>query len=151
MWASTDVWLHGVYFRRVFFQIKGWTLERWCLRVQARVCRCYSDGICSIFFYSLWTFLRRLGYLLYYVSSWFPPNFRVEREHQRPSLPPSFSSLSASLSPCCFPKDFHAAKYFSDEHFDYEMLADLYPSDFVHLKHCSSRKCELACLFLITS
>lgn len=136
--------LGGFFF---FFLIKGWTLES-CPRVQARVC---TDGICSIFFFSLWTFLRRLGYLLYCASSWFPPNARGERQHQRPSLPPSSSSLSASLSPCCFPKDLRGAKYFSDEYFVYEMLADLYPFDFVHLKRCGSRKCELACLFLIIS
>lgn len=62
------------------------------------------------------TFLLCLGYLLYSRSSWFLYSTRGEKEHQSPSLPLNFSS------PCCFPKDVHAAKYI----LDYEELADLY-------------------------
>lgn len=78
------------------------------------------------------TLLLCHGYHLCSRSSWFLYSIRGEKEHQSPSLPLNFSS------PCCFPKDVHAAKYI----LDYEEPADLYRFVFVDLECCRSSDCS---------
>lgn len=150
MWASTDVWLHGVYFRRgfFFFRIKGQDIREMS-----------SGAGKGLHWWNMQYFLFFLCELSSAASATFstvhPAGFLPTPEERGSTKDPHFlqapllfqlpSRLAAS------PKTYTLPNIFLMNILFMKCLQIFTRFDFVHLKRCSSRKCKLACLFLITS